>query len=115
MTRGTRVGLGLITIDMIDTSMRRIVIDNNGDQYGCGGYIKHDDHNNDIVHQDGDHEGDIVIPTMFKTMALMKKMVALIKKMTMINETMVMTMIHETMVMTMIKKLATSGRPAGSN
>ena len=86
--------------------MRRIVINNNGDQYGCGGYIKHDDYNDDIVHQNGDHEGDIVIPTMFKTMTLIKKMMALIKQMKMINKL---------MVMKMIKKLATISRPAGSN
>ena len=86
--------------------MRKIVINNDGDQYGCGEYIKRDDYNEDIVHQEGDHEGDIVIPTMFKTMALIKKMMALIKQ---------MTMIKQLMVMKMIKKLATSGRPAGSN
>ena len=83
-------------------------MNNNDDQYGCGGYIKHDDYNDDIVHQNGDHENDIVTPTMIKTMALIKKMkmIALVKQMKMINQL---------MVMKMIKKLATSGRPAGSN
>ena len=43
----------------------------------------------------------LYIPTMFD-----KKMMALVKQMKMINQL---------MVMKMIKKLATSGRPAGSN
>ena len=98
--------------------MRRIIINNNGDQYGCGEYIKPDDYNDDIVHQDGDHEGDIIHPNPIPFHDIDKKkmkMMALIKQMKMINQLMVMKMINETMVMKMIKKLATSGRPAGSN
>ena len=50
----------------------------------------------------------LYIPTMFRTMLLIKKM----KKMALIKQ---MKMINQLMVMKMIKKLATSGRPAGSN